>query len=251
MRRGSPGTSRRSSATGCGSRPSARPPRRRSAIQRRSLALEPPARDHDLDSALAEADRLLAEANAELVALRAASQARGEEAAAIRRAEAARHAEAETARSAAGRGDAPADRRSRGRRRSPTVGEPSWKVGPRRRGRPGPPPSRTPRTPHVQREAARAAAAEASASPASDGGRRGRRHRWAVRASRLDPRPWTLGSARRRSGGSPGPPAGAVDGGSMTSFVVDPALRAAVEAALEEHARAYLVDIRGRRRAAG
>ncbi|HEY3165098.1 MAG TPA: hypothetical protein VGJ71_12100, partial [Candidatus Limnocylindrales bacterium] len=68
------------------------------AIQRRGLALPIPPRDHELDASLAEAERLLAEANGELAALRAASRARGEEAAAIRRAETARQTEAETAR---------------------------------------------------------------------------------------------------------------------------------------------------------
>jgi chromosome segregation protein len=68
------------------------------AIQRRGLAVPVPARDHELDASLVEADRLLADANAELASLRSASRARGEEAAAIRRAEAARQAEAETAR---------------------------------------------------------------------------------------------------------------------------------------------------------
>ncbi len=68
------------------------------AVQRRGLALPVPPRDLDLDAAVAESDRLLAEANGELAGLRAASRARGEEVAAIRRAESARQSEAETAR---------------------------------------------------------------------------------------------------------------------------------------------------------
>ncbi len=68
------------------------------AVQRRGLAVPLPTRDHDLDSSVVEAERLLAEANAELASLRAATRARGEEAAALRRAETARQAEAETAR---------------------------------------------------------------------------------------------------------------------------------------------------------
>ncbi|MBA2381338.1 MAG: AAA family ATPase, partial [Chloroflexi bacterium] len=68
------------------------------AVQRRGLAVPLPARDHELDASLAEAERLLAEANGELGSLRAASRARGEEAATIRRAESSRQAEAETAR---------------------------------------------------------------------------------------------------------------------------------------------------------
>ncbi|HEY8800509.1 MAG TPA: AAA family ATPase, partial [Candidatus Limnocylindrales bacterium] len=68
------------------------------AVQRRGLSLPIPPRDLDLDAAVAEAERLVAEANGELASLRAANRARGEEAAAIRRAESARQAESETAR---------------------------------------------------------------------------------------------------------------------------------------------------------
>ncbi len=68
------------------------------AVQRRTLAETAPDRDPELEASLAEADRALAEALSELGALRAASRARGDEAATLRRAEAARAAEAETAR---------------------------------------------------------------------------------------------------------------------------------------------------------
>jgi chromosome segregation protein len=68
------------------------------ATQRRSIAAPVPSRDLDLEAAVTEADRELADALAELATLRSASTARGEEAAALRRAEAAREAEAETAR---------------------------------------------------------------------------------------------------------------------------------------------------------
>jgi chromosome segregation protein len=67
-------------------------------VQRRSIAAPVPARDLELEAAVAEADRDLAEALSELAGLRSASVARGEELAAFRRAEAARTAEAETAR---------------------------------------------------------------------------------------------------------------------------------------------------------
>ena len=66
--------------------------------QRRSLAAPIPSRDPDLERAVAEAERALAEALAELGTLRAATQAKGEELAAVRRAEAVRTAELETAR---------------------------------------------------------------------------------------------------------------------------------------------------------
>jgi chromosome segregation protein len=62
------------------------------ALQRRILAETVPERDLELEAALGEADRALAEALAELGSLRAASRARGDELAALRRAEAARAA---------------------------------------------------------------------------------------------------------------------------------------------------------------
>jgi len=68
------------------------------AAQRRILAEAVPEWDLELEAALADADRALAEALAELGSLRAASRARGDELATLRRAEAAREAEAETAR---------------------------------------------------------------------------------------------------------------------------------------------------------
>ena len=65
---------------------------------RRALAAPVPPRDLDLEGMLAEADRELAHALAELGTLRTARQAQGEELAALRRAAAARQAEDETAR---------------------------------------------------------------------------------------------------------------------------------------------------------
>jgi chromosome segregation protein len=69
-----------------------------SEAHRRALATPVPARDLELDGEVAAAERELAEALAELATLRTATQARGDELAAIRRAQAARQAEAETAR---------------------------------------------------------------------------------------------------------------------------------------------------------
>jgi len=66
--------------------------------QRRALAAPIPARDSELEGAVAEAERALAEALAELGTLRAATRAQGEELAAVRRAQVARTAELETAR---------------------------------------------------------------------------------------------------------------------------------------------------------
>lgn len=68
------------------------------AVQRRELAAPIPARDLALSSTVAEAERSLTEALEELGAIRAAQQAKGEALAALRRVEAARAAEVETAR---------------------------------------------------------------------------------------------------------------------------------------------------------
>jgi chromosome segregation protein len=68
------------------------------AIQRRALALPAPEPDREADGHLAEAERSLADALAELGALRAADRAHGEDAAAVRRAEEARQAELEATR---------------------------------------------------------------------------------------------------------------------------------------------------------
>ena len=68
------------------------------ALGRRSIAAPVPPPDLDLGATLGEAERELADALAELAALRSARQAHGQELAALRRAAAARQAEAETAR---------------------------------------------------------------------------------------------------------------------------------------------------------
>jgi chromosome segregation protein len=68
------------------------------AVQRREQAAPVPARDLALAAAVAEAERSLAEALEELAAMRAAQQAKGEALAALRRVESARAAEIETAR---------------------------------------------------------------------------------------------------------------------------------------------------------
>ncbi|MEX2011336.1 MAG: hypothetical protein WEF51_03755, partial [Chloroflexota bacterium] len=68
------------------------------AVQRRALALPAPDPDREADAHLADAERSLAEALAELGALRAADRAHGEDAAAVRRAEDARQSELEATR---------------------------------------------------------------------------------------------------------------------------------------------------------
>ena len=67
------------------------------AVARRALTAPVPPRDLDLDAALGEAERELADALAELAELRGANQAHGQELAALRRAGAARRAEVDTA----------------------------------------------------------------------------------------------------------------------------------------------------------
>ncbi|MEO6207677.1 MAG: chromosome segregation protein SMC [Candidatus Limnocylindrales bacterium] len=210
-----------------------------STTQRRSMAAPIPARDLDLEAAVTEADRELADALAELATLRSASRARGEELAALRRAEAARHAESETARrryvEAERRAteEAAASELASTRRTSSQVShdaarrelEAAIQVEHRVQG---------------EREAARAllesaeadrgaaadAAARVSAAVAALGGR--------LRAltERLDDeerRP--IARAARKVGGR------RLD----DDLVVDPDLRAAVEAALTDRVRAYLV----------
>ena len=68
------------------------------AVGRRSMAVPVPPPDLDLGATLGEAERELADALAELAALRSARQAHGQELAALRRAALARQAEADTAR---------------------------------------------------------------------------------------------------------------------------------------------------------
>ena len=68
------------------------------AVQRREQAAPVPARDLVLAAAVAEAERSLAEALEELAEMRAAQQAQGDALAALRRVESARAAEIETAR---------------------------------------------------------------------------------------------------------------------------------------------------------
>jgi len=210
------------------------------AVQRRGLAIPVPPRDHDLDAAVADADRLVAEANGEILALRAATRARGEEAAAIRRAETARQAEAETA----GRRLADATRRLAAERAAAESVEA--------------------RRAELERQVEAARAAQVAAVEASD---RAARSREGARAAAAD------ADARQRSAdeGAAGTSStvavlrarlGAVDerlredeergiaraarrrGGRRLDddLVVDPSFRAAVEAALDELARAYVVD---------
>jgi chromosome segregation protein len=209
------------------------------AAQRRGMAVPVPARDVDLEAAVSEADRELAGALAELATLRSASRARGEEVAALRRAEAAREAEAETAR----RRLAEAERRAaeereaalaanarrdevtarhdaaRGALEAATTAE----AGAREK-------RETARVALDTADAERAAAAERLASmTATTAALRARVDGLAAQLEEEERRP--IAGAARKHGGR------RLD----EDLVVDPDLRPAVEAALADRARAYLV----------
>ncbi|MEO5965885.1 MAG: hypothetical protein ABIR11_10510, partial [Candidatus Limnocylindrales bacterium] len=208
-----------------------------------------PERDLELEAALGDADRALAEALAELGSLRAASRARGDELTALRRAESARAAEAETARRRA----AETTRRAADERAKAAESE-------ARRGSldetlAG---ARETLAASASTEAAAVAAREAARgiADAAEGTRRAVAERAARAGSmlagargRLDQLERRLGEeeergiarAARRIGGK------RVD----EDLGIEPALRSAVEAALGELARAYVVEGAGAASLAG
>jgi chromosome segregation protein len=209
------------------------------AAQRRATATPVPARDLDLEAAVTEADRELAEALAELATLRTASQAQGEQLAALRRAEAARQAEAETARR----------RLAEAERRAQEESDSAASVAERRIGiedrleaaRQSLAAAMTAETAAAaNREAARisletaeaeraATADRAATASAAAAALRGRANGLADRLADEERRP--IARAARKTGGR------RLD----EDLVVDPGLRAAVEAVLADRARAYLV----------
>jgi chromosome segregation protein len=210
------------------------------AAQRRILAEPLPARDVDAESALIDAERALAEALQELGALRAAGVARGAKAAAMRRAEAARAAELDTAQRRAaeaerrlvderGRADAIAGRLAT-EEESLTVARTALAAA-----------VEAETVAATERESARATAEsaegirQAAAEAASTAGSRlaelsGRLQVLQARAADEERRP--IARAARRRGGR------RID----DDLAVTPGLRAAVEAALGELGRAYLVS---------
>ncbi len=209
------------------------------AGQRRSMAAPVPARDLDLEAAVTEADRELADALAELATLRSASQARGEELAAVRRAEAARQAEAEPARRrlaeaerrAAEETDAArsveerqvgvAERLAAARRALEFAVAAAVAAATAREAA---------RAVLETAEADRAAAADrAATASAGTAALRGRLDALTERLTEEERRP--IARAARKVGGR------RLD----EDLAVDPDLRAAVEAALADRARAYLV----------
>ena len=198
-----------------------------------------PEPDLALEAALAEVDRALSEALEEIGSLQAARQARGDELATLRRAEAARVAEQEAAR----RRLADAERRSveeraladaarLDRETLETVHVAATEAAVAARA--------TEREAVDRREAARSAADEAdgasraAAEAATSAGSRVAALRGSVQALRqraADEEARGIARAARRVGGQ------RLD----EDLQVDPGLRAAVEAALGEAARAYLV----------
>ena len=210
------------------------------AAHRRILAEPLPERDLELEAALAEADRALAEALAELGSLRAASRARGDELAALRRAEAARAAEAETARRrSAEAGRHAADERARATdAEARRTGLESALVA-----------ARVTLAAAVAEEATAAAGREAarSAADAADGTRRAVTERSARASSMLATARGRLEALERRLAEEEARGiARAVRrlGGRRVDedLGVDPPFRAAVEAALGELARGYVVE---------
>ena len=209
------------------------------AIRRREIAAPVPARDVELEAAAAEAEHALSDALRQVGELRTATRARGEELEALRRAEAARRAEAETAR-----------RRLReGERRLEEERDRAAALGTRRA-------TLEARVDEAVRERAAAVAAEAAVTAERERARAAAELAEAVRAggseavsslaaslsefrarlaaleSRLaEEESRGIARAARHRGGR------RVD----EDLVVEPAFRAAVEAALAEAARGYLV----------
>jgi chromosome segregation protein len=196
-------------------------------------------RDLDLEAAVTEADRVLAEAQAELATLRSASTARDEDAAAIRRAEAVRAAEAETAT----RRLADAERRAAEERAAATTAiarrdEVVARADAARRAlefaagaeRNAQAARETARLASGSAEAERSASAERLASAAANvASLRGRVEALASHLDEDEHRP--IARAARKRGGR------RLD----EDLTVDPELRPAIEAALADRVRAYLV----------
>jgi chromosome segregation protein len=210
------------------------------AVQRRTLAQPLPPRQVDLDASVAEAERALAEALGELGALRTANQAQDEDATAFRRADAARQAEAETARR----------RLADAERRAATEADASSATASRRR-------ELEERVAVARTALAVAADAERQAGTAREAAREAADAAEAARQASQE-HAATLGSAHAVQRGrfdalsallveeeSRGIAKAAKRRGGRRldeELAVEPALRAAVEIALDEAARAYLVD---------
>ncbi|MGP1673748.1 MAG: AAA family ATPase [Candidatus Limnocylindrales bacterium] len=209
------------------------------ALQRRAMVAPVPARDLDLEAAVTEADRVLAEALAELATLRTATQARGEELAALRRAEAVREAETETARRRLAESERhAAEEAAAGATVEARRTEVSARLDVARRAlevtagaeAAGQAVRETARLALEGADADRAAATDrVAAASAAAAALRGRLDALTERLDEEERRP--IARAARKHGGR------RLD----EDLAVDPELRAAVEAALADRARAYLV----------
>lgn len=206
----------------------------------RELALPVPERAHDLEATLGDAERALADGLAELATLHAASQARGEQRAALRRAAAARETELETARrrladaerratAERAQSDATAERRATleaahaGAAAARAAAIEIERASAERRDRAR---AAVEVAESEQSATARRAAADAEAAELA------RARLDALRARLDEEEARGIGRAARRRGGR------RVD----DELSIEPDLRAAVEAALGELARAYVVD---------
>jgi chromosome segregation protein len=208
-------------------------------LQRRSLAEPAPLRDIEADAALAEAERALADALAELAGLRTERAARGEQLAALRRAENARTAELETARRRAADASArAAAERAEAQASTARLGDEEMRLA------------------TAQARLATAVAAERTAIEARDAARtevdraEGERQAGAERATAASARLAELGgrldALRARLAEDESRPiaraARRVGGRRLDEDLgVEPAFRAAVELALGDAARGYLV----------
>jgi chromosome segregation protein len=209
------------------------------AVQRREQVAPVPARDLALAAAVAEAERNLAEALEELSSMRAAQQAQGEALAALRRVESARTAELETARRRLADAERQAaDERAQADDVARRLGE-SENEGAAPRAalakaiedeKAAVAAREVARAELDRREGARQTAAETAASTASKvAGLRGRLEALQARLSEDETR--GISKAARKLGGKP----------LSEGLEVEAGFRVAVEAALGETMRGYVV----------
>ncbi len=211
------------------------------AAARRTLAMAVPPRDIDLEAGLAEAERALAGALEELAALRGAQQAHGQEQAAVRRAAAIREADSETARRRLAEAErqltketallAAAAMRRAELEAGLTAVRNEWRVAGEAEGQTVMR-RETARDRLAQSEATLAAAQElVVAAGAAAAAQRGQLDALETRLREEEER--GIARAARRLGGR------RVD----EDLVIDPAFRPAVEAALADVTRAYVVGV--------
>ena len=208
-------------------------------LRRREAALPVPERDAELEAALGDAERALAEALEEIGAMQAARQAHGDELATLRRAESARVAEHEAARrrladaerrATEERARADAARLEREALEARHAAAVAAAAGDRTRERETTVARETARAAADEADgASRAAAEAATGSGARAASLRGRVEEFEAQVAEEEAR--GIARAARRVGGQ------RLD----EELQVEPRLRSAVEAALGEAARAYVV----------